>query len=252
MNSKLLLILLVVLPFCAFAKFRITYQKPVNQNYQLIFKYLKNNPDILNQLVKEVNDEFIIDQNVRIVVRECGLANSRYVVDESRIYLCYETIWAKVSILTGMDDKHGANASIEHGARFSLLHEIGHVLIYQLGLVDSQDTENHEKLADQFAMVCLLNSDRFKSFETAWLNSLYFEHRRNESKTFENEYEKERGRVLFKILYGFSPKPSIELKKKAMVYDLEKSGCVKFYNDQSVYWQNHLLKISKGDGSTLW
>ena len=73
------------------------------------------------------------------------MADSRYAVDEARIYLCYESIWAKLTTLTKLDEKYGGFTTIEQGAVFTLLHEIGHVILHQLELVQNDDKEKTTK-----------------------------------------------------------------------------------------------------------
>ncbi|KUI35483.1 hypothetical protein AU195_11010 [Mycobacterium sp. IS-1496] len=110
---------------------------------------------LLDTLAADVNDSFVLPEDVRLVGAQCDEANAFWNSDDRTVTICYEDADLSLTTFEQAGDPDPLAAAI--GAeRATFYHELGHAT---LDLYDLPFTGREEDVADQLAAVLLLETD---------------------------------------------------------------------------------------------
>ncbi|MDA4105216.1 hypothetical protein MMON44395_27085 [Mycolicibacterium monacense DSM 44395] len=110
---------------------------------------------LLESLAADVNDSFVLPEDVRLVGAQCDEANAFWSSDDRTVTICYEDADLSLTTFEQAGDPDPVAATI--GAeRATFYHELGHAT---LDLYDLPFTGREEDVADQLAAVMLLEPD---------------------------------------------------------------------------------------------
>jgi len=236
------------------AKFRIKYDRPKIDDYQPIFNYLKSNHKvIMGETISYLNGLYSSLNTVEIIVMECGRVDSRYNMEERKIYICYESIWNKVMVMKSEHPEENVSNLIRDSALFTLWHEVGHAMIDELALVDVHDITTNESLADEFAVLSLLWKKESNPEHTIVLNAEYFRIKEKQNKMIlsikktsnQDKQLSPRHQRLISILIGYKPKLYTIQMGKLLGCRIDVELIRTFYLERTAFWENQLQRMSK-------
>lgn len=110
---------------------------------------------LLEALAADVNESFVLPEDVRLIGAQCDEANAFWSSDDRTVTICYEDADLSQTTFEEAGDEDPAAATL--GAeRATFYHELGHAT---LDLYDLPFTGREEDVADQLAAVLLLEPD---------------------------------------------------------------------------------------------
>jgi hypothetical protein len=110
---------------------------------------------VLESLAADVDESFVLPEDVRLVGAQCDEANAFWSSDDRTVTICYEDADLSLTTFEQAADPDPVAATI--GAeRATFYHELGHAT---LDLYDLPFTGREEDVADQLAAVLLLEPD---------------------------------------------------------------------------------------------
>jgi hypothetical protein len=110
---------------------------------------------VLESLAADVNESFVLPEDVRLVGAQCDEANAFWTSDDRTVTICYEDADLSLTTFEQANDPDPVAATI--GAeRATFYHELGHAT---LDLYDLPFTGREEDVADQLAAVLLLEPE---------------------------------------------------------------------------------------------
>jgi hypothetical protein len=136
--------------------FVVKYGKTRNEDYRELEAAFKETR-LLEDTVKELNEEFALPTDVPVVLRECGQVNAFYDPEAGTISLCYELVehYSEIFMADAQtdDEQEEAGTSVASATVFTFFHEMGHALI---DIYDLPVTGKEEDAVDQLAALILL------------------------------------------------------------------------------------------------
>lgn len=136
----------------ATGKFVVEYLPVKNEAYAALQQELRKGR-VLEGIVSDLNDTFVLPKDVRVNFSECGQANAFYDPNERRIAMCYELIESFYDVFREEESNEDELDDAVVGATvFVLFHELGHALI---DVLDLPVTGKEEDAVDQLSLFML-------------------------------------------------------------------------------------------------
>lgn len=150
---------------------RVVYgelSNPVYQNLEEVFREER----VLEDVLDELNAQFILPADLEIQMVECGEVNAFYDPNQRAVYMCYELLEHFLGLFgaEATTDEEWENAGAQGLAAFIFVfyHELGHALI---DVLDLPVVGREEDAVDQLATVMLLETWEGEDSELALLSS---------------------------------------------------------------------------------
>lgn len=240
----LLLIICIYFPGHLFGKFTITYEQPTNSNHKLLYKTLKkHHQEIYGDAIGFLNDLYALTADIEIIVRDCGSIDSRYVPEEQRIYICYESIQNKVrDYRYAPKNEKVYSQRVFDNAVFTFWHEIGHAVIDDFNLPKSDGELNLEDLADEFAVISMMLRKDDKWMNAITISALHYKNKHIRSNNDgaggyeEHSPDIDRYHNMIILLYGFRPNSFSRLKSRIDEIPGPPINCQQHFQNRYKYW----------------
>jgi hypothetical protein len=134
--------------------FHISYIKPKNKEFLDIYKSYKSSKGY-DLVLDEINDTFVLPQNIPVEFTECGEPNAYYDPEAVKVSLCYEFVkYTEDLIEQSGEDAKDAKIHAFNSMMFIMFHEVGHALIDQLEI---PVTGKEEDAVDDLASLIMLS-----------------------------------------------------------------------------------------------
>ena len=139
-------------PAQASGKFKVVYLRIKKKDYREFQEELKKER-VLEGIVADLNDTFILPSDITLTFGECGEANAFYDPEKQRVTMCYELIESLYEIFHDQEDNQDELDDAVAGATiFIFFHELGHALVHVL---DLPITGREEDAVDQLSLFVL-------------------------------------------------------------------------------------------------
>jgi len=133
-------------------KFKVVYLRVKNKEYAAFQAELKKER-VLESIVADLNDTFVLPSDVTVTFGECGEANAFYDPAKQRITMCYELVESFYDTFRDSESNQDELDDAVAGATiFILFHELGHALVHVL---DLPITGKEEDAVDQLSLFVL-------------------------------------------------------------------------------------------------
>lgn len=135
--------------------FKVIYSSTSNPDYLELEKIFKESR-LFEEVANELNNIFILPQDIEIVLRECGKTDAFYNSENHQIVMCYELIEELSSSFSGVtESEEELDSVIIHSTLFIFYHEVGHALVDVLNL---PTTGKEEDAVDQLSSLILIEA----------------------------------------------------------------------------------------------
>ena len=133
-------------------KFKVVYLAVKNKEYAAFQEELKKER-VLEGIVKDLNDTFVLPRDITLTFGECGEANAFYDPEKQRVTMCYELVESLYDVFRDAEESQDELDDAVAGATiFVFFHELGHALI---DILDLPITGKEEDAVDQLSLYVL-------------------------------------------------------------------------------------------------
>lgn len=133
-------------------KFKVVYLQVKKKDYQAFQEELKKER-VLEGIVADLNDTFVLPSDITLTFGECGEANAFYDPEKQRVTMCYELVESFYDAFRAEENTQDELDDAVAGATiFVFFHELGHALVHVL---DLPVTGKEEDAVDQLSLFVL-------------------------------------------------------------------------------------------------
>jgi len=133
-------------------KFKVVYLRVKKKDYRVFQEELKKER-VLEGIVSDLNDTFVLPSDITLTFGECGEANAFYDPAKQRVTMCYELVESFYEIFSDSETNQDELDDAVAGATiFIFFHELGHALVHVL---DLPITGKEEDAVDQLSLFVL-------------------------------------------------------------------------------------------------
>ncbi len=234
------------------AKVSIEYAKPNSSKYLEVYKALKSKHRLIyGESISYLNGLYLWQNDIKILVTECGAVDSRYLSDQKLIVICYESLYQKIyDYPERAKFKEAFVRRVYQNSMFTFWHEMGHALMDQYGLGMDSDMKAHELLADEFAILSMLwrNDSQWK--DIVMISALHFKSK--SALTPDKKYQihpsdEMRYEKMMVLLYGFAQKSYLRLKPEVESLNWLHISAQEYYLERSAFWERNLRNHVRRD-----
>ncbi len=235
LKNLLLTAILLAIP-CAplFAQFKVFPPKLESTELRAEASELHES-GILQDLVAELNEVFIIPAQVKVQFAECGEANAYFSSEDMEISMCIELMEdMRTSLTEDYPDEEDRNAIVEGALTATFLHEVGHALVAVLEL---PITGREEDVVDQLSTWILVEADMAESVLSA-AEIYYLAEDSSDDETFADEHSLNRQRYFNMVcwVYGSDTENHEALLEEWELPEARAEQCESEYAQLSNSW----------------
>lgn len=234
-KNLLLLALLLALPCTPLsAQFKVFPPKLESGELRDEAKALHDS-GILQALVKELNDVFVLPTLVKVMFAECGEANAYFSSEDMEISMCIELMEdMRESLAEDYPNEDDREAIVEGALTATFLHEVGHALVSVLEL---PITGREEDVVDQLSTWILVEGDMADSVLSA-AEIYYLAEDSNDDESFADEHSLNRQRYFNMVcwVYGSDAENNQALLDEWELPEARAEQCESEYAQLSNSW----------------
>lgn len=230
----------------------VKYERPESYRHKEVYKVLKaNHKTMYGESAEYLSNLYKWPDDITIVVRSCGLVNSRYLPDQKKIIICYESLGQKIyDYPEKTTSKEVWEKRVYQNVMFTFWHEVGHALMDLYGIQEGEDFKNLELLADEFAAMSMLWRQGEYWKDILMISALHFKSKsiKVPGKNYEMHPPDElRYQKLLVLLYGFAQKSYSKLESQVNQLDWLDISAHEYYLDRYAFWnanlRNHTSRV---------
>ena len=154
----------------------IKYERPSSFKYKSIYQVLKNrHKEFYGESIQYLKELYQWNENIDILVTECGTVDSKYLPEGNMIVICYESLYQKIyDYSEKTTSKDEFQKRVFQNVMFTFWHEVGHALMDQFEISSDAARQNLELMADEFAILSFLWRSDQKWRDVARISALHF------------------------------------------------------------------------------
>ena len=227
------------------AQLSVKYERPESDKYLKIYQVLKaNHKSMFGESSKYLEGLYDWQVDIELVVTSCHYANSRYLPDTKKIFICYESLYQKIyDYPKKANSKHAFERRVMQNVMFTFWHEVGHALIDQFRIGSGLNLEKLELLADEFAALSMLWRRDNQWKDILMISALHFKSKseRNTDVPYKNHPSDElRYQKMIALLYGFAQKSYARLRPETDQFEWLEISAHEYYLERSRFWEQNL------------